>query len=136
MMNIEKIYFYHACTLNPIALCDVTVVANGFRLNFLRLIYSKQRGFILILPARKFDATGAFYKYFKFPSQEDFDRVRLAVIKRYLYCRTLPGWRLSEADADITAEDIAEFSQASDFEINPPDEIELRHNAGKPTATP
>lgn len=117
MITIDKINFYPTMSENPNALTEASVDVNGLRLRHLRLVYSVERGFSLLLPCWKND--GAFYKYFKFPSRAAFEQVRVAVVKRYLYCRTLPNWKLTAADAQITAEDIAKYLQASNDNPTP-----------------
>lgn len=120
MMNIERIYFYPSISSNPQLLTDVSVVVNGIKLHFMRLLYVKQRGFLLVLPTRNKISSGDFlYRYYKLPSKGDFDRLLFAVVKRYLYCRTLPNWKLTAADAQITAEDIAKYLQASNDNPTP-----------------
>ena len=137
MINIEKIEFFPTHSNNPCNLCAVNVFVNGgINLNFLRLFYVKRRGFLLTIPVREDVMTGERWKYFQFSSEADFEQVRLAVVKRYLHCRKLKKWRLAKGDADICADDISFFSNASDFEINEPDEHERQRNSITTTTTP
>ena len=136
MINIEKIEFFPNNSSNPCNLCNVGIIVNGIKLNFSRLYYVKGRGFIFTFPVRENRSLGEKRKYFQLSDEDEFERVRLAVIKRYLLCRTIPNWKLAVADADITAEDIAFFSRASAYKITKPDGLEKQRNSVNTTTTP